>query len=281
MTEDTIDETVKVTIEKDTIQKGMIEEELHVSKRVISTALTLLLGGVLTLAILRMAPTADAAPATAVSAIQPPKILQESVAAAPMISYQGRLLDPITGQAKPDGNYTMAFRIYTVNSGGSALWAENKSITVNKGLFSTLLGDVTALDLALFNGQDLYLGITVGADPETTPRQRLAHVAYAIYAQTAGAATTAGNADTLDGQDATAFAAATHQHSSMSGNNTNAILTITQDGTGVGLQGVTASTNPGKAGIYGVAGTDSGVSTPAKAAGVLGRSLNDIGVIGL
>ncbi len=199
------------------------------------------------------------------------------------ISYQGRLLDTLSGQPKPDGAYTIAFRLYAVESGGAALWTESKSVPVNKGLFSTLLGDTTALDLAIFNGQDLFLGITVGTDPEAAPRQHVAHVAYAIHAQTADTAATAisaGNADLLDGQDATAFALATHQHESMSGDNTTALFAVTQSGTGYGIQSITASTLPAKAGVYGVAGTDSGVSTPAKPAGVLGRSLDHFGVVG-
>jgi hypothetical protein len=66
----------------------------------------------------------------------------------------------------------------------------------------------------------------------------------------------------------------------MSGNNTNALFAVTQSGTGYGIQSITASTAPAKAGVYGVAGTDSGVSTPAKPAGVLGRSLDHFGVVG-
>ncbi len=178
-------------------------------KHLLSSATTFIFGVLLTLVLIWYIPTAEAAPSAYVTTAQAPTIVQESVAAAPMISYQGRLLDPVTGQPKPDGSYTMAFRLYAVNSGGSALWTENKSITVNKGLFSTLLGDTTALDLAIFNGQDLFLGITVGADPETAPRQQLAHVAYAIYAATAGKAN---NADRLENNSAAAFAPAGHTH---------------------------------------------------------------------
>lgn len=212
-------------------------------------------------------------------------ILYENNALPPVIAYQARLIDPVTGQPKADGAYVMTFNLYPVATGGASLWTESKDIQVNKGLFSTLLGDVTAFASGLFNGQDLYLGITVGSDPEATPRQRIGHVAYAIYAQTAAATTadsaaTAGNAEKLDGQDATAFAPVVHQHDAMSGNNDGTILTIIQNGAGNGIQGTTATTGPAKAGVYGVAGTDAGVSTPAKAAGVLGRSLDAYGVIG-
>ena len=151
-------------------------------------------------------------------------------AAAPLLHYQGRLLDPATGDPKPDGSYTMALRLYSVANGGSPLYTESKSVVVEKGLFSTLIGDVTPLDLTIFDGRALYLGITVGADPEATPRQRLAHGAYAIFANEAEHAinadnainadtavnainaTNAANAELLGGQDAAAFAAASHTH---------------------------------------------------------------------
>ena len=207
----------------------------------------------------------------------------ENSALPPVIAYQGRLLDPVTGQPKVDGAYVMAFNLYPVATGGAPLWTESKSVQANKGLFSTLLGDVAPLTLSIFTGQDLYLGVTVGSDPEAAPRQRIGHVAYAIYAQsaaTAANATSAANADLLDGQDATAFATALHQHDKFSGSSADPILQVIQSGAGNGLQGTTAATGAAKAGVYGVAGTDAGVSTPAKAAGVLGRSLNAFGVIG-
>jgi len=143
-------------------------------------------------------------------------VMQESLAATPLIHYQGRMLDAVSGQPKPDGAYTIAFRLYTVATGGAPLWTETKSVTVSKGLFSTLLGDTTMFDPTLFNGQEFYLGITIGTDPEAAPRQRIAHVAYAIHAEqatVAGSANNAGNADQLDGQDASAFATASHNHS--------------------------------------------------------------------
>jgi len=219
----------------------------------------------------------------AFAAEQATVVYAENSALPPVIAYQARLLDPVTGQPKVDGAYVMAFNLYPIAAGGAPLWGESKSVQVNKGLFSTLLGDITALNVSIFNGQELYLGITVGSDPEATPRQRIAHVAYAIYAQPAAAATTANsasNADLLDGQDATAFARAEHQHDRFSGATTTPILSVIQSGDGIGLQGTTASTGAAKAGVYGVAGTDSGVSTPARPAGVLGRSLDYFGVIG-
>jgi hypothetical protein len=99
---------------------------------------------------------------------------------APVLQYQGRLTDPDTGEPVDDGSYTMAFRLYDVESGGSWLWSETKDVSVQGGVFSTALGDTEALDPGLFNGQALWLGIKVGADDEATPRQPILPVAYAL-----------------------------------------------------------------------------------------------------
>lgn len=124
----------------------------------------------------------------------------EEVAApiAPVLSYQGQLLDPFTGQPKPNGAYPMNFSVYA-QTGGTALWSESKSVQVTDGYFATLLGDTIPLNLGIFNGQVLLIGVQVGLDPEATPRQRLAYTPYALYAA---------NADMLDGLDSSAFARA-------------------------------------------------------------------------
>jgi hypothetical protein len=98
----------------------------------------------------------------------------------PLLQYQGRLTDPGSGNAVSDGTYTIVFRLYTVDSGGTAVWTETKDVVVAGGLFNTVLGDMIPLDQALFNGQELWLGVKVGTDDEATPRQRLLPVAYAL-----------------------------------------------------------------------------------------------------
>ena len=140
---------------------------------------------------------------------QAPATVEAQAVSSPVLHYQGRLLDPSTGNPKPNGNYNMTFRLYGVEAGGAALWSEARSVFVSNGLFSTLLGQTTPLNLNHFDGRDLWLGITVGADPEATPRQRVAYVGYALRAKNAEFAT---NADTTDGQHAAAFANAAHNH---------------------------------------------------------------------
>ena len=98
----------------------------------------------------------------------------------PLLQYQGRLSNPTTGEPVADGSYIMTFRLYDAASGGSTLWTETEDVSVQGGLFSTALGDTTALNQSLFNGQALWLGIKVDADVEATPRQQVLPVAYAL-----------------------------------------------------------------------------------------------------
>ncbi|MSP12524.1 MAG: hypothetical protein EXR62_06155 [Chloroflexi bacterium] len=138
------------------------------------------------------------------AAVQGEIQVESAAVSAPLLHYQGRLLDPATGNPKPDGSYTMLFGLYGVASGGAVLWTETQSVAVNNGLFSVLLGGTTALNQTHFDGRSLWLGVTVGSDPEATPRQRLAYVAYALRANDAG---------TLGGLQASDFAFANHTHS--------------------------------------------------------------------
>lgn len=133
-----------------------------------------------------------------------PDVVVETVQVGnPVLGYQGRLLDPATSAPKPNGAYTFQFVLYDSPGSRTPLWSETKSVAVNNGLFSTLLGDTTALNQALFDGSLLWLGVTVGSDPEATPRQPVASVGNAIYARNAG---------TLGGQAPSAFAPSTHFH---------------------------------------------------------------------
>jgi hypothetical protein len=140
------------------------------------------------------------------SAAQAAGIVQSLSASTPVLNYQGRLLDPATGNPMANGTYRMAFSLYGVEAGGSPLWTEIKNVSVSGGLFNTLLGDTTSLNLSIFDGRALWLGVTVGADPESVPRMPIAYAPYALHAGHAG------NADALGGLPSSAFAPATHTH---------------------------------------------------------------------
>jgi len=91
--------------------------------------------------------------------------------------YQGRLANnagtPITA-AVP-----MTFRLYNVSSGGSALWQEAwASVQITGGLFNVMLGSQTPIPQNIINNTSLWLGISVGADSEMTPRVQLGSVPF-------------------------------------------------------------------------------------------------------
>jgi N-acetylneuraminic acid mutarotase len=86
-------------------------------------------------------------------------------------------------------------------------------LTVEDGLFHVLLGDtnlmnMTALTASSFEGTERYLRVWFSSDGSTytplMPDQRIAAVPYALQAQDA---VTAGDADTLDGQEGTYYSA--------------------------------------------------------------------------
>ncbi len=114
------------------------------------------------------------------------------------INYQGKLVDS-SGDLVTDGTYAMEFKLYTVSSGGSAIYTETLSggneVQVTNGLFSVMLGAVSSLASVDFN-QTLYLGVNVESDGEMTPRKIIGAVPSAFVAEVA---------DTLDGLDSTQF----------------------------------------------------------------------------
>jgi len=167
--------------------------------RLARRGLSLAITGIVLASLLLISRDAGAGPP-----VQGQILVEGAVQSTPVLQYQGRLLDPATGNSKPDGSYHMIFSLYDVPAGGTALWSETRDVAVARGLFSTFLGEATPLDPSDFDGRALWLGVTVGADPETTPRQPIAYVAYALHAK---------DAETVDGQQASAFAAASHAHS--------------------------------------------------------------------
>ena len=121
----------------------------------------------------------------------------ESITIPQMLSYQGKLTDTL-GQPVPNGNYQLTFRLYTQPTGGSAFWSEPQTILVKSGLFSALLGAVTPIT-SLPDAGALYLSLQVAADPELSPRLRIASAAYAYLSERAA------NADLLQGKDTSAL----------------------------------------------------------------------------
>jgi len=93
------------------------------------------------------------------------------------MSYQGVLADA-GGAPVADGSYDLTFSIYDVATGGVALWTETQSVAVVNGVFSVILGSVNPLTPDF--DQQYWLGITVGAGPEMTPRTKLTASPYSL-----------------------------------------------------------------------------------------------------
>jgi hypothetical protein len=95
----------------------------------------------------------------------------------PTLSVQG-ILKKANGVAVDDGTYSMTFRLYTAESGGTAIWSENQSnIDVSSGIYSATLGTVEPLNVTFT--QLYYLGITIGST-EMKPRVLLTSAPYAL-----------------------------------------------------------------------------------------------------
>ena len=62
----------------------------------------------------------------------------------------------------------MTFSLYTVASGGTALWTEPQNVIVSGGIYSVILGSVSTLTPLAFD-VPYWLGVRVGSDAEMTP----------------------------------------------------------------------------------------------------------------
>ena len=96
-----------------------------------------------------------------------------AMAAVPQsFTQQGRLLNtdgtPVTGPVR------MIFNLYASSSATTAVWTETQSnVALDNGAFSVQLGSVTAFPANTWAGATMYLGVTIGNDPEMTPREQI------------------------------------------------------------------------------------------------------------
>ena len=126
------------------------------------------------------------------------------------MNFQGRLTNA-ANVTVPNGTYNMRLKLYTVDTVGTAVWAEDRlvsasqGVTITNGLFTIQLGSITTLPASLFASGALYLEIELPTPASATtsspswtegamtPRNQLATSAYAY------------NSETLDGLDSAAF----------------------------------------------------------------------------
>lgn len=168
------------------------------------------------------------------------------------LSFQGRLTDDLGNPETVATN--MVFQLYSVSSGGSALWNSGTcSITPDQdGIFSTLLGSSCGAEIAssvFSENADIWLGVTVAGDAEATPRIQIATVAYALNSETLQgfpAGTGTSTIPYIDSTGTVVLASSSPKIQSTSGtfavegqaltittpNTSNGIVTINPDGTG-------------------------------------------------
>ncbi|MEM6286102.1 MAG: hypothetical protein AAF845_02985 [Bacteroidota bacterium] len=171
------------------------------------------------------------------------------------ISYQGVLTNP-SGQPVPDGTYALTLRLFSQATGGSANYAETHTVTTIDGAFSLLIGDGTFLIQGFGNErfrEPQWVEIEVGGTV-LSPRTPFQAVPYAR---------------TLV------------PRAILEGRASDAIVTVENDGTGlgdgirgtgpaVGLRGTATGTNG-----FGVVGTGVG------GAGILGSGIVGVQGVGL
>jgi hypothetical protein len=111
---------------------------------------------------------------------------KSALAAIPsLISYQGRLTTA-TGEPVADGGYFIRFQIFDAPAAGTSLWNSGiQAVPVTNGTYTYVLGQDVPFPNGLFTGGNRWLGITVGADPELTPRQQMIATGYAFVSQNA------------------------------------------------------------------------------------------------
>jgi len=102
------------------------------------------------------------------------------------ISFQGKVVNT-DGTNVANGSYDFVFSIYTVATGGTAIWTESRTganqVSVTDGVFQVNLGSVTALPGSIdFNTDNLYLGINFNNNGEMTPRIQFTAVPQAFNA---------------------------------------------------------------------------------------------------
>jgi len=153
------------------------------------------------------------------------------------LNYQGDLANA-SSQPVSNGALTMTFRLYDAATAGNLLYSETQTVSVASGLFNVRIGAVTPIALPF--DVPYFLGVTVGADAEMTPRQPLSSSAYAFRASSADAlapaATVAGSQ--ITGSITTATIPAANVIGGVGGSGT-----VTSVATGAGLSGgpITAS----------------------------------------
>ena len=126
-------------------------------------------------------------------------MLSAYAALPPALNYQGHLTD--SNGVPIDGPVNMVFAIYDIDTGGTALWSDTRSVTIDQGVFSIELGGSSnPFPPGLFENP-LWMGLSVGADAEMSPRRPISSVGFSFKAD---------DANTLEGVSASTLDQSAH-----------------------------------------------------------------------
>jgi hypothetical protein len=198
------------------------------------------------------------------------------------MSYQGRLTD--SGGNPINGSRNLVFRLYTAETGGSAVWEEpHNGVQVDNGLFNVVLGGISELDEADFH-QALFLEIDV-AGQTLSPRQPLHGAPYAF--SLVPGAVIRGAIDKTETYSSTLTVANFGDGQALAGYSSlsTAIAGRSDAETGWGVLGWAAATSGNNIGVYGRSDSSGGQGVWGYATeggwGVYGLSTTGTGVRGL
>jgi Collagen triple helix repeat (20 copies) len=119
--------------------------------------------------------------ATAVLAASAAAFTPNAYSAVPgTVTHQGRLYDQ--NDVPINGVISVQFAIYDTQNAAVPIWSEVHQVTFDEGYYAVALGSVVPFGSTVFDGSTRYFGLTVGADPEMTPRASIASVPYAMLA---------------------------------------------------------------------------------------------------
>src|SRR5512136_2419674 len=78
-----------------------------------------------------------------------------------LLNYQGYLTDTL-GNPVTNPSVSMTFGVWSLSAGGSQIWFETQNVSISKGIFNVLSGNITPiLDTVFTKSADRWLELTV------------------------------------------------------------------------------------------------------------------------